>query len=279
MIELWFIWAIGVLYLVSTIISSKGSLFDKRFIWYKRLTKRGQIVSLIGLTIIVLSILQFTIVKGKEDRKEISQTQQRRISDSIISSEINKGVDANRKQLFKDLSESFAKQNLKLDTVTKNIERLRDSAKTVILNSPREYPIIIIRDHGITHIQKNDTLEFTLSLISTQAASSIIYLDYLCEVNYTDGSQDNTKVNRLITGDLLIPKEQALIKTFNLYTNKKYPNKKIHWINIALIGKYTQTESNKEIMLRDVYSYSFITKNVTFLMPDEKKLFFGKYNI
>ena len=57
--NLWFIAIIGLLGLVSTIVSSKGSLYDKRFKWLRRLTNRGKIVAAIGLSIVVLSAWQY----------------------------------------------------------------------------------------------------------------------------------------------------------------------------------------------------------------------------
>ena len=273
MTELWIIGIIGLLSVIETIIASKGSLFDNRCIWYKRLTKRGIIVASIGLVIVLLSIWQFTTLKDKDDGKALLQIKQRRTSDSIISAEIKKGVELNSKKLFNDISEAFAKQSLKIDTLNKNIQIVRDSAKTVIMNSPREDPIIIVREDGITLLQKNDTTVFKLSIVSTQAPSSIIFIDYFCEVNFTNGSKKNTKLDRLFGRVIKVPKEGTISRKFYLY-----PNKEIDFINIALIGKYTLTGSNKEILLQDVYQYSLKEKTVGFLFQDEKKLFFEKYN-
>lgn len=277
MTELWIIGIIALLSLILTIISSSDNVKDNQIKWYKRLTARGLKVLILGLTIVFLSISQAIIVNIKEKQKEVTQDNQRKISDSIISAEIKKGVDLSQKQLFNDLSEAFAKQNLKLDTVSKSIETLRDSAKTVIFNSPKEDPIIIVKEDGITHLQKNDTIEVKLSIVSTQAACNLIFINYFCEVNFVDGSKSNSFLSKqLLKGILLIPKEQPLSTTFEIYTHTK---KKIDFVNIALIGKYRQTESNKEILLQSVYKYSFITKKTSFLLPDEIKNFFGKYFI
>lgn len=277
MTELWIIGIIAFLGLILTVISSKDNVTDNQIKWYKRLTNRGLKVLILGISIVILSLLQAIIVNKKENQKEITQINQRKISDSIISAEIKKGVDLSRQQLFYDLSEAFAKQNLKLDTVNKSIQTLRDSAKTVIINSPHDDPIIIVREDGITHIQKNDTIEFKLSIVSTQAACNLIFINYFCEVNFVDGSKSNSFLSKqLLKGILLIPKEQPLSTTFEIYIHTK---KKIDFVNIALIGKYRQTESNKEILLQSVCKYSFITKKTSFLFPDEIKNFFGKYFI
>ena len=274
MIELWFVCAVGILSLLSTIISSKGSLFDNRYKWHKRLTKRGQLVSLIGLTIVILSIWQYVIIKNKDARKDALQLQQVKTSDSTISAEIKKGVDSNRHKLFNDLSEAFAKQNLKIDTITKKIEILRDSTKTVFMTTPKESPIIIVRVDGMTHLKKKDTLTLTLSLISIQAPASLIKLNYLCEINYSDGSQSHTKESNLLKGTILMPKDERMTHDFDIYTDKQ-----VNYVDIALLGTYRSTENKKELLLKDIYRYSLATKQIGFLSGNEKKIFFEKYKI
>lgn len=274
MTELWFIAIIGLFGLASTILSSKGSLFDKRFKWYKRLTQRGQIVALLSLAIVGLSIWQYVIVKNKDNEKDILQIQQNKLRDSTIAAEIAIGVDSNRRKLFYDLSEALAKQNLILDTVTKNIKSLRDSTKTVILNSPKEDPVILVRSDGIKHLQKHDTVELKISLVSTQASSNLLFLSYLCEVHYLDGSIERSDIGKLLISVLKMPKNEVLGKSFYLFAEKR-----IDFINIALIGKYTQIENRKEIELLDVYEYSFTTKETSFLLTEKKSLFIEKYKL
>ncbi len=277
MTELGLILIIAVLSLILTIMSSNDNISGNEKVWYKRLTKRGQTVLLIGLLIVSLSITQATVINRKETRKEKNQEQQRKTSDSIISSEIKKGVEVNSQHLFNDITLAFAKQKLKLDTVTKSIENLRDSAKTVIINSPKEDPIIIVREDGITHLLKNDSIEFKLNIVSTQAPCKIIFINYFCEVNFVDGTKSNTFLAAtLLKGVILIPKEQPLSLPFWIYPK---PKKEIDYVNIALVGKYTQTESKKEILLQDIYKYPFATKKVSFLASEEKAQFFKKYYI
>lgn len=210
----------------------------------------------------------------RDNEKEALQTQQDKLRDSTIATEIASGVDSNRRKLFNDLSEALATQNLILDTVTKNIKNLRDSAKTVILNSPKEVPIILIRSDGIKHLQKKDTVALKISLISTQASSNLLFLNYLCEVHYLDGRIESTDISKLLTSFLQMPKNEVLGISFNLNTEKK-----IDFINVALMGKYTQIENKKEIELLDVYQYSFITKETAFLFAENKSLFIKKYKL
>jgi hypothetical protein len=275
MIELWLIPIIGLLGLISSIISSKGSLFDKRYKWYKRLTQRGQIIALIGIAIVGMSIWQYIVVKKRDDQKEKIQLAQRKLSDSTISTEIKKGIDSNRHQLFTDLSEALAKENLKLDTLTKQIESLRDSAKTVILTLPREKPIIIIKHDGIKHKWlKNDSLEIELTFISSQAPSNLINLNVFCEVNYVNKTKQIIPFPNFIS-KVNVPKDQPMAQTFTI----NFIKSPIEHLNIALTGNYSQVGLKSSIKLEDVYVYFLATKETGFLQGEDKILFLNKYHL
>jgi len=99
-------------------------------------------------------------------------------------------------------------------------------------------------------------------------------VDYLCELNFADGSSARSKISNLLNGKIRMPKDQPLAKTFEVYTNKK-----IKYANIALLGKYTREDGGDEVRLEDVYQYSFLTKKVGFLQADEKSTFLKLYNL
>lgn len=271
--ELWFIPIIGLLGLASTIISSKGSLYDKRFKWYKRLTVRGKIVSAIGLIIVSLSIWQYFAVRQRENQKEISLQKERYASDSIVTSEIKKGVDSNRRQLFNDLSEALSKQSLRLDTVTKSLKGLRDSAKTVIINSPKANPIIILRGNAIAMQQKNDsTTEFKIKMISTQAGCNFQYLNAICEISFTDGTKTNSPIIELISGGILLPKDEEFVKNLTISNMKK----QFESIIIVLSGQYSRDDGTGKFKFEEVCKYTHLTKGF-FLFDSGTKDKFLKY--
>lgn len=271
--ELLFIPIIGVLGIVSTIVASKGSLYDKRFKWHSRLTLRGWFISAIGLSIVGLSVWQYITTKKEDTKKEVMQAQQTRFNDSIITAEIKKGVDSNRRQLFNDLSEALAKQALRLDTVTKNIRGLRDSPKTVIYNSPKEIPQILVQSDGIKTEVKDSTVRFEIEILSTLATSNVVFINYLYELNYADGSKSRTKLTNLI-GEIIIPKDRSISKGFSGITNKE-----IKFINIALLGIYYSSDGLEKIKLEEVYNYSFTTKKTSLLDSEPKERFLKFYNI
>lgn len=208
--ELWYIIAIGFLSLASTIISSKGSLYDKRRRWYSRLTKRGKFVVAIGLFIILLSFLQFRKLQESDNQKDALLKKERDARDSIISARIAAGVDSSSNKLFNDLSIAFANQNLLIDTVKKRIESLRDSAKTVIINASKDLPRLIIRDDGIVFRQTRDTLYVDFAIVSTQAEARLNFIDYILK-------------KTILTGRLLILQgriytvKQSICPRINIY--------------------------------------------------------------
>lgn len=172
-----FIVVLGTLGLLSTIISSKGGLFDNRFLWYKRLTAKGWFVTAIGLLIIGLSILQsIKINKFNQLEKDI-QVKQKKDGDSTIAAEIKTGVDSSRRRLFNDLSEALAKQKMTLDTVTKTVKSLRDSAKTIVVNPENKTPELLIMSNGIISEKVGKDIKFNISFTSLEAPSLIKYIE------------------------------------------------------------------------------------------------------
>ena len=141
MTEIWFIPLLGILGLASTIISSKGGLYDNRFKkrWYKKIKLRGWIVTTLGLAIISISIWQSIKVNAENKQEKATQILLRKESDSTIAAEVRSGVDSNRRILFSDLSQALASQQLALDTVTKTVKSLTDSAKTIIVNPEKKF--------------------------------------------------------------------------------------------------------------------------------------------
>ncbi|MBN8668694.1 MAG: hypothetical protein J0M30_14445 [Chitinophagales bacterium] len=264
--ELWYIIGIGILSLISTIISSKGPLYDKHHKWYKRLTKGGKWAAAIGLTIIAFSFLQYRLIKKRDDRKDGLLKVERDNRDSIISARITSGVDSSTNKLFTDLSIAFANQNLRLDTVRKRIESLRDSAKTVIVNNARDLPRIIIREDGIKIRQINDTSFVNIAILSTQSEANLEFLDYICKLDYSDGSSSYTSRASLCKGPLLMPKEQLLNNEFYITSSKP-----IFGFSIAIIGLYKPVDENRPIELLDIYVTKVSTGKTGFLMGINKE--------
>ena len=69
--------------------------------------------------------------QAKNDRNNAVLKKERDKRDAAITAWIKSGVELNRKKLFDDISEAFKKQELRLDTLKKDVERIRDAARKV----------------------------------------------------------------------------------------------------------------------------------------------------
>jgi hypothetical protein len=155
-----FLIAIATGYL--TFLTTKGGLTDNRYsaIW-KKFTKRGKYVFLTLLFITSILILQEwnTQIKSTQKEEEIKVEGNKRDSllkkeiklrDSIITTQVSKGIDSSRKKLFEDISIAFATQGLVLDTVRKRVEKISDSSKKIINYYAQDDPILTIDTDGIS---------------------------------------------------------------------------------------------------------------------------------
>ncbi len=130
-----FVILIAILTAYLTFLTTKGGLTDNRFtnIW-KKLTYRGWIVICILFLMLILLIAQEYNNQNINKRNVLILKKERDQKDSIITERVKGGVDLNRKKLFEDLSKAFAKQELRIDTVKKTLQILRDSVKTTVNN-------------------------------------------------------------------------------------------------------------------------------------------------
>ncbi len=145
--DILFIILISIFTLCISFISTKGTLSNLQYKrkWWKIITTRGKVVIFLTLTIIGLLIWQNEATDRKNDKKDQIIRNERNARDSLISV----GIDSNRKILFKDLSEALSKQNLRLDTVTKRLKNLNDSAnRTVVINNNKK-PTLRLCPDGI----------------------------------------------------------------------------------------------------------------------------------
>jgi hypothetical protein len=110
--------------LILTFLTSKGSLYDNRKKWYRRITQRGWFAIGINIFIIVVTGLLYYLSEEKSDEKDrVLNQNQTNMRDSIRI-----GIDSGNARLFRGLSEALAKQNLKLDTVNKELTKIKDDS-------------------------------------------------------------------------------------------------------------------------------------------------------
>jgi hypothetical protein len=143
--DTFFIALIGLLGIISSIISSKGGLHDRKYKWYRKIRPRGWIVVTLGFLILGLTIWQSIKSESEKNKKEVKEMEERHVSDSTITARVTQGVEINSKKLYNDLSDALGKQQLKLDTVSKTIINLRNSgaiseqlAETILTESKKQ---------------------------------------------------------------------------------------------------------------------------------------------
>jgi hypothetical protein len=246
-----------------TFLTTKGGLTDNRFsnLW-KKLTKRGKLVLLTLLLISILLILQELNSQMKSDRKEAEATQEiikkdsvlkkeRDQRDSIITEGIKYGVDSNSKKLFEDVSKAFAKQELRLDTVKKTVERIRDSTKGVINNLGQIDPVIIIDSNGIVFLKReNSTSYFDISLISYDAGSTNFNIRSFVVNQYADKTRRYSGNVNAIPNKLRISKDAAWKIGYHTYDSQE-----INLMFLYLKGSYTTLDGIKSYPVDELYMY------------------------
>lgn len=273
--EYLFMILIGLLTIASTVVSSKGGLYDKRCKWNKVITKRGWSVVILLLFAIGLTIRQTVSSKKAEQKKELILLEQNRIRDSAYDSNLKESVEENRKKLFSDLSEALASQSLRLDTVTKSLEKLEDPRKQVIVKTPFSEPTIMMGEDAITYTKLgNDSLRFSYKLTSKDEKSKNLNISAYIEIVETNGS--------IITEGPFNIFEQKEITT-NAYLNEFFtvPKKieEINFIHFAIWGTYTGIENSKIYRIKEVYLYNPLANSTKYLKSDFKEKYFVRKNL
>lgn len=116
-----------------TFLTTKGGLTNNRFSnFWKRITKRGKLVLFILVIILLLLVGQEWNSQTENYKRNLSLKKERDQRDSIITERVRKGIDSSSNKLYNDVVMAFQKQELRLDTVNKNVERIRDSSKSII---------------------------------------------------------------------------------------------------------------------------------------------------
>ncbi len=146
-----------------TFLTTKGGLTDNRFSnFWKKITKRGKLVLYLLLFILLLLIGQEWNSQTDNNRRNLSLEKERNLRDSIIKERVKTGVDSASEKLFNDVVKAFEKQELRLDTVKKTVERIRDSSGKIInVVSEIEHsfkldinPVTLDSSHGNTRFFK-----------------------------------------------------------------------------------------------------------------------------
>lgn len=261
-----------------TFLTAKGGLTDNRYkkLW-KRLTKRGKLVSLVLLIISVLLIAQELALQKKNrlQDKEIAIEKKKNdsilkkeqiIKDSVIAAEIKKGVDSSSKKLFEDISKAFANQSLQLDTVNKSIEKIKSSAKAVTNNFGQEDPTIGIHRNGIQPTKtENLNTYYDVAIFSENAGSTNFDIPIYLIIQYLDGSVKYIDKTNTIPKKLRIGKNNEWIMGYHFFDISK-----INIIYFYLKGAYTTLDGLKSYNIDDLYELN-VRNNETLISIDSRR--------
>lgn len=263
----------SVLALVAAFYSSKGGLYDLRYKGWKRINKRGwTVIASTGL-IVILNVFQIFYNKSQSDKDKKVAAAEKRKSDSTMQAEITKGVDSGIHQISNGLSKSFKDQELKIDTLTFTVTKLRDSAKTVINNNfPEAIPVLKIPDDGISIESKTDTMvKIKYILKSYNAPTANINIKVYAKVRYSNGFEN---VSAMRFGD---PNSKILENGFQgtyLYMKgRTVQSFTTLWLYIT--GTYTTLDEKHKQRIDDVYEFR-PGQEITLLRDPLKREFVNK---
>jgi hypothetical protein len=231
--------------------------------WWKIITKRGWIVILLTISVIMLLVWQNYQSEKNNNKKDEALKKEKEKSDSIVTNRIKAGVDSNRQVLFDDLSKALAKQGFEFDFKQKRIERLvKKSSKITVFE--KEDPVlhivtmgdkkgieIIKEDNGTFSIEiqilssdaGSAAFEITYSILKTNSIEEIIYLGKRLPIQYGK----KLSANQASISPFVIPND-----------NYGRPNMIFIWAR----GKYKKIDLSKVFQLDEVYYYNM--KNNTF---------------
>ena len=266
--NIWFVILLALLTGYVTFLTAKGGLTDNRHNnHWKRLSKRGKKVLSILILIALVLTLQEINTQSKTRLSENTLRKEQLKQDSLITEGINKGVDSSRKKLFEDISKAFLIQELKLDTVKKEIVRIRDSAKNITNNyAQQEEPVILIDTNGIKLLtQYNKERNYLISFKSQDAASTnfnvICYL-----ITPIEGNNFQVEKGDIFPHDLQISKNGLWSIDFTTYTDP-VPFE----LYINLIGTYTNLYNTRTYKVDNVYVFDMKKNRLNTLIGSERQ--------
>ncbi len=250
-----------------TFLTTKGGLTDNRFSSLdKRLTLRGKLVAAVLFLILLLLIGQELNNNAINDEKDNLLKTERNHRDSIITAGVNEGVESNRRKLFQDLSEAFRKQELRLDTLKKDVNRIRDSTKNTVNYYNQTDPTLMIDGNGVTQKTKSNLkTTYEVAFSSHDASSTNFNLNCFILLQGADGSYfDLGKVNFFPKG-VQIPKDGKWTTSFNVETGEQ-----INEIELYITGTYKSSDGIKSYNIDNVYSYDLKTNETTLYLDNNR---------
>lgn len=241
-------------------LTSKGSLTNNTYkrIWDK-LTGRGRLV-------LYVSIFLIFVLAGQEINTQNTNKREISYRDSIITAGIKSGVDSSSNKLFNKLSLAFAKQNLKIDTLSNSVITLKDSAKTIVNNYSYENPVLTIEGNGVMLKSKqNSIFDYSLAFTSNDAGSTNFNITIYMLTEFVDSSITLTKPD-FLNRNIKIPKGGKWSTGFQIDSKQDVKN-----IYFYVKGNYSTLDEKIKYKIDQVYIYEEVDKITSTLISPKRE--------
>ncbi len=236
---------------------------------------------------IVVLVLQETNSNAIIEGKENEALNERNNRDSIISVGITAGVDSSRKKLFQDISKAFADQGVRLDFVTRELEKIKNSSKITEPTSPdakiarteieaMRYPldrldlrIVFDKASSKSDLTKTNIRIYILDSTSEKATREIYSIDKL---NAWDLAKDGIKPEYEALHKNLLIEEGEITEEGNYYIVYKAKALYQSWTPNRKIKSIKDLSKAGIIVTIRSLDTAIVPRNITFLIPTKDQM-------
>jgi len=249
---------IAALVAISALLSSIWDIVDKEKRGLKAITKKGRIIILLNLSVIIISVLQYNQneidVKQKEDEAKTEQIQR----DSILRDGYDSSLyimkqkyDSSHENIVRTIASALGEYGFRLDSSNQKLERLiKDSSKTKII-LPNDPVLQVCTNRGIEIIDTTSNKhKYQIRFCSKDAGSANfkIKLDFVLA---------DSIANYDYIGSHYFPQEAQISQDteyslfFDVSNNLNYS-----FLYILVNGTYSNIERTKSYPTDILYYYN-----------------------
>lgn len=261
-----FVIAIGIFTIWLTFLTTKGSLTDNSFKgFFRKLTNRGKLTALVLISIFALLIGQEINNSNISHNKDLLLSQERDARDAKITNGIKNGVDS-------VISIYSKEQNLKFDTLSRQVSEVKISPRELPENS-NENPVILVHKDGISIRSSLPTLQsYNLTITCRDAGATNFNVKASILNEYAGQKYSKSEIN-------FFPDGFRTFKNSSFNTGFKslgaYIPTKLY---IYLKGSYYSLDRSKSYEIDDLYFFNNKTGETTFKTGSERTLIIGIIN-
>lgn len=257
--NIWFVVFLAILTGYLTFLTTKGSLTNNTYKYlYKKITKRGYLVIIVLFLILAVMILQEFNSQYVNDNKDHLLRKEKQEQSKKISEGVKKGIDSANAKLFGDISKSFAKQGLKIDSLNNEISRLNNITTVNNYLNDSDPVLGVYSNKGIYRTGN----QYRLQLRSEKATSTNFDIKFLILYQPKNSPYKILEKNNLLSKGSKITHiaDIPLLKTSDSITD----------FYLYLKGSYSNLSKSKTYIIDDVYYYDYEDYQ-TYMMPDWRK--------